>query len=86
SAITRRVGAGRSAIAGSGCLAGRARRRDAEAAQRMFASELAVRVDYVEIVNPESLEPVTDAQNGTLVAVAAFVGTTRLIDNLLLNN
>lgn len=54
------------------------------AAKSVFAEEAGVRLDYVEIVNPESLEPVTDISNGALVAVAAFVGNTRLIDNLVL--
>jgi pantoate--beta-alanine ligase len=46
--------------------------------------EESVRLDYFEIANPESLEPVEEAGSGTLVAVAAFVGTTRIIDNILL--
>ena len=41
-------------------------------------------MDYLEIVDPESLDPVNDVSKGALVAVAAFVGTTRLIDNILL--
>jgi pantoate--beta-alanine ligase len=48
------------------------------------AREESVGLDYFEIVNPESLDPVERAESGMLVAVAAFVGTTRLIDNLLL--
>lgn len=48
------------------------------------AREKAVRLDYFEIVDPDSLDPVEKAGRGTLVAVAAFVGTTRLIDNVLL--
>jgi pantoate--beta-alanine ligase len=55
-----------------------------ETARQVFASEPKVRVDYVELVNPETLEPVAQATSGTLVAVAAFVGSTRLIDNLVL--
>jgi pantoate--beta-alanine ligase len=55
-----------------------------EAARQVFVSEPSVRVDYIEVVDRESLEPITNAQNGTLVAVAALVGTTRLIDNLVL--
>ena len=55
-----------------------------EAARQVFASEPLVRVDYIEVVDPETLEPRTTAHNGSLVALAAFVGTTRLIDNLLL--
>ena len=54
-------------------------------AKHVFASEPSVRIDFIEIVDPESLKPVTIAQNGTLVAVAAFVGTTRLIDNVVLS-
>jgi pantoate--beta-alanine ligase len=54
------------------------------AAKSVFAEEPAVRLDYVEIVNPESLEPVREVSQGALVALAAFLGKTRLIDNLLL--
>ena len=54
------------------------------AAKSVLADEREVRLDYVEVVNPESLEPVADVSKGALVAVAAFVGNTRLIDNLLL--
>ena len=39
------------------------------------------RVDYVEIVDPETLRPVDRAVPGSVMLVAAFVGTTRLIDN-----
>ena len=54
------------------------------AAKEIFAAEPAVRLDYLEIVDPDSLDPVNDVSKGALVAVAAFVGTTRLIDNILL--
>jgi pantoate--beta-alanine ligase len=50
----------------------------------VFEQEPAVRVDYCRIVNPETLEDVPDVRRGALVAVAAQVGTTRLIDNLML--
>lgn len=43
-----------------------------------------VRLDYAEVVDPETLLPVEDLSQGALVAVAAWVGGTRLIDNLLL--
>ena len=49
-----------------------------------FTPESAVRLDYFEIVNPDTLDPVEDVSGGELVAVAAFVGATRLIDNVLL--
>jgi pantoate--beta-alanine ligase len=54
------------------------------AAEAILAEEPAVRVDYLRMVNPDTLEDVANARKGALVAVAAFVGTTRLIDNLLL--
>ena len=68
-------------------LAAKGERRAAaliEAAQRAFEEEPAVKVDYVEIVDNETLDPVADVSRGALVAVAAFVGTTRLIDNIVL--
>lgn len=49
-----------------------------------FARENSVRLDYFEIVDPETLDPIEDISGGALVAVAAFVGSTRLIDNILL--
>jgi len=55
----------------------------AEAAEQ-FVEEPSVRLDYFEIVNPDSLDPEEDVSHGALVAVAAFVGTTRLIDNIVL--
>lgn len=48
-------------------------------------SELDVdRVDYVEIVDASSLEPVARVEKAACLLVAAFVGKTRLIDNLVL--
>jgi pantoate--beta-alanine ligase len=43
-----------------------------------------VRLDYAAIVDPDTLLPLADTSNGALLAVAAHIGTTRLIDNLLL--
>jgi len=42
-----------------------------------------LRVDYVDTVDPDTLEPVENACESTLIAVAAWVGETRLIDNVL---
>jgi pantoate--beta-alanine ligase len=55
------------------------------AARDIFQSEPAVRIDYIECVNWSTLEPVKVATPGTLFAVAAYVGTTRLIDNTILS-
>jgi pantothenate synthetase len=46
--------------------------------------ESSVRLDYFEIVDPDTLDPVADISGGALAAVAAYVGNTRLIDNVLL--
>jgi pantoate--beta-alanine ligase len=47
-----------------------------------FSAEPSVRLDYFEIVDPQTLDPLAEVDQPALVAVAAFVGTTRLIDNL----
>jgi pantoate--beta-alanine ligase len=64
----------------------RAARKLTLAGRDEFAAEPSVRLDYFEIVNPETLDPVEDVSGGALVAVAAYVGATRLIDNLLLES
>jgi len=50
----------------------------------VLASEPSVNVDYLAVVDPERLEPIAVAEQGTIVAVAARVGATRLIDNVIL--
>ncbi len=40
------------------------------------------KIDYIEIVDPEDLEPVKEISSDVLVALAAWVGKARLIDNL----
>jgi len=42
------------------------------------------RIDYVEAVDPENLNPVAELRDGTLIALAVFIGRTRLIDNLII--
>jgi pantoate--beta-alanine ligase len=39
------------------------------------------RVDYIEFFDPETLQPVTDVRPGVQMALAVFIGKTRLIDN-----
>jgi pantoate--beta-alanine ligase len=48
------------------------------------ATEKTVRLDYFEIVNPDTLDSLPQVSGRALVAVAAFVGATRLIDNIVL--
>jgi pantoate--beta-alanine ligase len=54
------------------------------AAKEEFTGEPRARLDYLEIVDPDTLESQSMIRQRALVAVAAFVGTTRLIDNILL--
>ena len=49
-----------------------------------IANEPGAKLDYFAIVDADTLEPVETVSRGTLVAVAAWVGSTRLIDNMLL--
>jgi pantoate--beta-alanine ligase len=51
-----------------------------------FAADEDVRLDYAAIVDPSTLLPVEDTAQGALIAVAAWVGSTRLIDNILTEN
>ncbi|HEY5330269.1 MAG TPA: pantoate--beta-alanine ligase [Acidobacteriaceae bacterium] len=51
---------------------------------RVLESSPSVRVEYADIVHPDTLQPLDNVREGALVAVAAHVGTTRLIDNILL--
>jgi pantoate--beta-alanine ligase len=55
-----------------------------ESARGVFAEEPEVRLEYVELVDPSTLESARDFSHPVLVAVAAKVGTTRLIDNIVL--
>ena len=51
---------------------------------KIFKSEPSVLLEYVAIVNPKTLEEVKEAEEGTVIALAARIGKTRLIDNIVL--
>jgi pantoate--beta-alanine ligase len=51
---------------------------------RIFATEPSVVVEYAAVVNPGTLLPLTETTGGALIAVAARLGETRLIDNHLI--
>jgi pantoate--beta-alanine ligase len=61
--------------------------RDAHAAKggalAVLAREPLMRVEYLEIVDPSELQPVAEISGPVLIAAAVWVGSTRLIDNLL---
>ncbi len=53
-------------------------------AARVLMTEPQVQLDYLRLVDPDTLEDLERARPGALLAVAARVGATRLIDNVLL--
>jgi len=44
-----------------------------------------IKIDYISICHPETLEELTVIGNHVLIAVAIYIGSTRLIDNCLLS-
>jgi pantoate--beta-alanine ligase len=54
------------------------------AARSLLDGETGVTVQYLELVAPDTLDSVETAKPGDVLAVAAFVGKTRLIDNVVL--
>jgi pantoate--beta-alanine ligase len=52
--------------------------------KQIVAQEPAARLDYFEIVDPVTLDPMQELTSPALVAVGVFIGNTRLIDNILL--
>ncbi len=55
------------------------------AAREVFATQPPVGVDYIALVDWATLEPIEEAVAGSLFAVAAYIGATRLIDNTVLD-
>jgi pantoate--beta-alanine ligase len=55
------------------------------AMQERIQTEEHTRIDYIRIVNPDTLEDLERIHKKALVALAVFVGKTRLIDNLLVD-
>jgi pantoate--beta-alanine ligase len=55
------------------------------AAQSIIATAPLARLDYLEIVNADTLQPVDEADANSLLVAAAFFGKTRLIDNVRLS-
>jgi pantoate--beta-alanine ligase len=60
--------------------------RDAAAVRAAAAAQIPedgrLRLEYLEIVDPESMQPVAQIRRPVVVAGALWVGSTRLIDNL----
>jgi pantoate--beta-alanine ligase len=54
------------------------------ALRKLISSRPAARIDYLEFFDPQTLEPVSKVTRGTQLALAVFIGRTRLIDNAAL--
>jgi len=57
--------------------------RAKQAALTVLVAEPRIRVEYFEIVDPDELQPVAEIAGPVLVAAAAWLGATRLIDNVV---
>jgi pantoate--beta-alanine ligase len=55
-----------------------------DAAKNLIVSAKAARIDYISIVDAENLQPLETLRPNALIALAVFIGKTRLIDNLQL--
>jgi pantoate--beta-alanine ligase len=51
---------------------------------KMLQSEARARVDYAEIVDAETFEPVVRVSRRAYALLAVHIGKTRLIDNMLI--
>ncbi|MBI3089421.1 MAG: pantoate--beta-alanine ligase [Candidatus Tectomicrobia bacterium] len=78
-ALWRSLEAARRAVAAGEHDALAVRRRVTET----LRAEPLARLDYVEVCHPETLRPVAVLDGPTLIALAAYVGQARLIDNLV---
>lgn len=62
--------------------------RDADtvltAMRQMIEAEPLAKIDYVEMVDADNIETITKAEGRVLVAMAVYIGTTRLIDNFII--
>ena len=54
-----------------------------EAIVKKIETEPLARIDYVEVVDAENIVPVEKIDNNTLIAMAVYIGKTRLIDNMI---
>lgn len=77
--LSRALQSAAEAVASGPCAADEARRRMGAVLERH-----ALKADYVEVVDAETLEPVAVAARGNVALIAAYCGKTRLIDNRIL--
>ncbi|MCI8424488.1 MAG: pantoate--beta-alanine ligase [Adlercreutzia sp.] len=77
--LSRAVRAGEAAV--------RAGERDAAAVKRQMSAIIEAdplaRIDYVEVVDGATMQPVNTLGRSVLAALAVYIGSTRLIDNFI---
>ena len=49
-----------------------------------IATEPLARIDYVDVVDFDTITPIEQIKGNTLVAIAVYIGKTRLIDNFII--
>lgn len=57
-----------------------------QAMREELQKESLARIDYIELVNPKTMQNLERIENSALGALAVYIGKTRLIDNFLLLN
>lgn len=61
--------------------------KDADKIRKVIADKIATeplaKIDYVEVVDWNDLEPVDTIDGSVLIAIAVYIGKTRLIDNMI---
>jgi len=55
-----------------------------EAMREVIRAEPLARIDYVSVAHPETLQELERVEGPALLSLAVYIGTTRLIDNLML--
>jgi pantoate--beta-alanine ligase len=55
-----------------------------ESARAVIAAEPLARIDYVELVDADTLQPIERVDGPAVLALAVVIGRTRLIDNTVL--
>ncbi|NTU90053.1 MAG: pantoate--beta-alanine ligase [Actinobacteria bacterium] len=77
--LSRALGAGRQMVAEGG----RDSNEILSVMRSVIDTEPLARIDYVEIVDGVSMQPIESVNTGTLIAMAVYIGRTRLIDNFI---
>lgn len=52
--------------------------------QQLIDKKRSTRIDYIQIFDPETLQPLAEIRKQAVIALAVFVGKTRLIDNVII--